>query len=97
MVSRDVKITMMFMLEGGSRHHLGVLFIISRNERRSYQINGVPNNVPGVSYRSGPKEWIDSRVFAEWLSEKSVMGLMQDGPQRILILKILPVITSLLR
>lgn len=83
-VSGDVGMTMMVMLGGGSRSHLEVPFMIFQNERSSYPIQGVPDNIPGVCYRSGPKGWMDSRVFTEWLSEKRVMKPLQDGRQRVL-------------
>lgn len=64
-VSGDVGMTMMIMLGGGSRARLEIPFMIFQNERCSYPIQGVPDNVTGVCYRSGPKGWMDSRVFAE--------------------------------
>ena len=29
----------------------------------------MPDDIPGVSYRTGPKGWMDKRVFVQWLSE----------------------------
>lgn len=62
--SGDVGMTMKMMLGGGSRKRLEIPFMIFKNERCSYPIQRVPNNVPGDLYRSGPKEWMESRVFA---------------------------------
>lgn len=83
-VSGDVGMTMMVMLGGGCHAYLGVAFMIFQNDRSSYPIQGVPDNVPGACYRSGPKGWMDSRVFTEWLSEKRVMSPLPDGRERVL-------------
>lgn len=83
-VSGDVGMTMMVLLGGGATAHLGLPFMIFQNKLGSYPIQGVPDNVPGVCYRSGKKGWMDSRVFAEWLGEKRVLSLLSDGSRRIL-------------
>lgn len=63
-VSRDVGLTMMVLLHGGTQAHLGVPFIIFQNDRSSYPIMGLQYNIPGVCYRSGPKGWMVGRAFA---------------------------------
>lgn len=83
-VSGDVGMTMMVLLGGGCKAHLGAPFIIFQNDRSSYPIQGVPDNIPGVCYRSGPKGWMDSRVFSEWLGEKRIMTPCPAGKERVL-------------
>lgn len=61
----DQGMTMMVMLGGGSKSSIGVPFMIFQNPNSSYPILGVADNIPGVVYRSGPRCWMDSRVFCE--------------------------------
>eukprot|EP00644_Phytophthora_capsici_P012335 jgi/Phyca11/121804/e_gw1.46.284.1 len=41
--------------------------IIFQNKNRSYPIRGLKDDVAGVTYRSGPKGWMDHKVFYSWL------------------------------
>eukprot|EP00644_Phytophthora_capsici_P005978 jgi/Phyca11/98043/e_gw1.2.1094.1 len=43
--------------------------MIFTNADRSYPIRGVKDNVEGVCYRTGPKGWMDKRLFREYLKE----------------------------
>lgn len=86
-VCGDVGMTMIFILEGGSRSNLGVPFINFQNDRSSYTIQGVPQNTHGVCYRSGPNICMDSHmacVLTEWLSKKRVMSRIPCDRQRIM-------------
>lgn len=50
---------MMMLLGGGAYKHLEAPFMIFKNSACSYLIQGLPENVPGVSYRSGKRDgWI---------------------------------------
>lgn len=46
--------TMMVMLGGGSKPRFEVPLIIFHNDICSHPIQGVPDSIPGVRYRSGP-------------------------------------------
>ena len=83
-VNGDMGMTMMVMLGGGSKPRFEIPLIIFQNDRCSHPIRGVPDTVPGVCYRSGPKGWMDTRVFEEWLSEKSIMAPLPGGKERVL-------------
>lgn len=83
-VSGDMGMTMMVMLGGGSKPRFEIPMIIFQNYRCSYPIQGIADNVPGVCYRSGPKGWMDTRVFEEWLSEKRIMSPLPAGKERVL-------------
>lgn len=82
--SGDLGMKKIFMLGGGSKAPLEILFIIFQNERSSYPIHGVQDNVTGVRYRSGPKGWMSTRIIVEWIPEKPVMSRLLGGFQRIL-------------
>lgn len=64
-LSGDEGMDMMVLLGGGSREVMGISMIVFKNEHRSYPIKGVSDDVPGVSYRSGPKAGMDIPEFAQ--------------------------------
>lgn len=43
--------------------------VLFKNEERSYPIRGVPDNVEGVTYRTSPKAWTDSKTFPLFFQE----------------------------
>lgn len=49
-VSGDVAMNMMVMLGGGSKAHMDIRTIFFQNDRCSYPIQGVPENVPGIAF-----------------------------------------------
>ena len=70
-VSGGEGMTMMVCISGGPSALIQAPMMIFTNKSRSYPImQQVPDNIPGVSYRSGPKGWNDKTVlFPQWLSE----------------------------
>lgn len=46
--------------------------LIIQNAKNSYPIRGVPDNIPGVCYRSSSKGWMDSENWKELLSEQRI-------------------------
>ena len=67
-VSGGDGMTMVVRLSGGKDAKIQPPFMVFKNANRSYPIRSVPDNVSGVSYRSGPKGWMDTKVMPEWLS-----------------------------
>lgn len=57
----------MYLEEGLERY--SIVFSYFQNASGNYPIRNCPDNVPGISYRSGPKGWMDQRVFNEMLQE----------------------------
>ena len=62
-VSGGVGMTMMVLVTGGSRSTIGAPMMIFQNQNRSYLIQGVPDDVVGACYRTGPKGWNDMQVI----------------------------------
>lgn len=62
-------ITMLVRITGGPSAEIRPPFSIFENSQRNYPIQGVADNVPGVSYRTQPKGWMDQRVFLELMDE----------------------------
>ena len=54
-VSGGIGMTMMVYITGGSRARIGAPMMIFQHLNRLYAINGLPDNAPGASYRSGSK------------------------------------------
>eukprot|EP00171_Calliarthron_tuberculosum_P021419 IDg21419t1 len=85
-VEREVAYHLGFLYESGALDEDCVFnadethFVVDLNDGRTLAMKGdtnvkfadvgVPDTVPGVCYRSGPKGWMDARVFGEWLNEK---------------------------
>lgn len=83
-VSGGEAITMMVRISGGPNATILPPMLVFKNASRSYPIRGVPDNVPGVTYRSSPKAWMDRKVWAEWFSEPRTFTPRVDGHTRLL-------------
>lgn len=69
-VSFEDPITMMVWLTGGKKNaSIQPPIIVFQNSSLFYPILGVPNNVPGVCYRSSPKGLMDGPKLIQCLSE----------------------------
>lgn len=51
--------TVLVRLSSGQAAKIKPPFLILTNKNWSYWIRGVPDNYPGVSYRTSPKSWMD--------------------------------------
>lgn len=78
--------TMMVRLTGGRDGRVANPFMIFKNQDRSYPIRGVADDVPGVSYRTGPKGWIDKQVMVQWLREKRHISALPNDSNRVIFM-----------
>ena len=78
--------TMVVRISGGVNALIEIPFIIFMNKDRNYPIRGVPDDIPGVPYRSGPKGWMNRTVFPQWLNKKRIIQPLPSGRQRLLYL-----------
>jgi hypothetical protein len=62
--------TMVVRIIGGRRARLAATFMIFENSSRTYPIRNVPDNIPGVSYYTSPKDWMDKYIFAEYFIDE---------------------------
>ena len=76
--------TMMMRISGGTKSYIENPFMLFKNKDCSYPVRGIPDDVPGVCYRTGPKGWIDSRVMVEWVCERRALSPLPNGRKRIL-------------
>lgn len=68
-VSGGDSMTMVVRISGGRRSLIEAPMLIFTNENRNYPIRGLEDNIVGVSYRSGPKGWMDQSIFPEYFLE----------------------------
>ena len=85
-VSGDDGMTMMVLIGGVISSSVLPPFMILKNEERSYPIRNVPDNSPGVSYRTQPKAWMDHVVFYHWLNEIRALPPVPPARKRVLFL-----------
>ena len=83
-VSGGEGITILVRLIGGRDARIEALFLIFKKTARSYPIRCVLDDFPGVSYRRGPKGWMDTAIFPSYFRERRVMRPLPNGRKQIL-------------
>eukprot|EP00171_Calliarthron_tuberculosum_P001361 IDg1361t1 len=83
-VSGSEGMIMMVRISGGRDAMIEAPFLIFQNANRSYPIQRVPDNVPSVSYRSGPKVWMDRVVLPQYFEEKKVIKRLPHARKRVM-------------
>jgi hypothetical protein len=68
-VSGGEAMTMVVRVTGGVRAKIMAPMIIFTNAGGAYPIRGVPNNVPGVTYRSSPRGWTSMDIFSQYFDD----------------------------
>lgn len=72
MVLGGVGITMVVKVTGGVHGKIGIPLLIFQNAASSYPIRGVPDNVPGVCYRTAKKGFMTSELVPHYYREDRV-------------------------
>lgn len=67
------EMTMLVCISGGANAIIEPPLMIFKNKTRNYPMRNVPENIPGVAYRTGPKGWMDFITMLEWLRESLVI------------------------
>lgn len=83
-VSGGEGFTMVVRISGGRDSRVEAPFLVFKNKDRNYPIRGLPDDVDGVSYRTGPKGWMDRIVMPQWLSESRVIRPLSNNRRRTL-------------
>ena len=78
--------TMVLRMTGGMYAKLHAPFLIFKNRNRSYPMKNLPDNIDGVTYRTGPSAWMDQFVFKEWLLEPRAISKDIMGRKRVLMM-----------
>jgi len=72
------KMTVCVRISGAPEYKIEPALIVFKNQKRSYPIRGVPDNIDGVAYRSQPKGWIDQNLFPEYFKETKIIEALPD-------------------
>jgi hypothetical protein len=68
-VSGGDSMTMVVRISGRHQSLIEVPMLIFTNGNSRYPIRGLDDNIPGVSYRTRPKGWMDQALFPEYFLE----------------------------
>ena len=83
-VSGGERITMLLRISGGRDYKIEPPFLIFINSDRQYPIRGIPDDVPGVAYRTGPKGWMETSIFLEYFRDWRVIKPLHNNRKRVL-------------
>jgi hypothetical protein len=61
--------TMVVRVSRGRRFMIEAPMLIFTNAHRSYPIRGLDDTILGVTYKTGPKRWMDQSIFPEYFNE----------------------------
>jgi hypothetical protein len=68
-VSGGDSMTMVVRISGRRRSMIEAPMLIFTNAHRSYPIRGLEDTIPSVTYRTGPKGWMDQAIFPDYFNE----------------------------
>ena len=83
-VSGGESMTMVLCISGGRRATIEAPMLIFSNENRSYPIQGLIDDISRVSYRTGPKGWMDQTIFLEYFLEPRAYQVNLHYRQKII-------------
>ena len=75
--------TLVVRISWGHHSTIEAPMIIFTNKNRSYPIRGSIENVLGVTYRYGPKGWIDKYILPEFFLDPRAYQSDPHGQQKI--------------
>lgn len=64
-VGGGLGISMVVRISGGRDTGIELPFVVFKNDRLSYPVRGVLDDIPGASYRSRLKGWMDTTVMPQ--------------------------------
>lgn len=68
-VSRGEEFTVVVLLSGSLDARIDSSFTFLYKKDRNYPIRNIPDNLDGVSYRTGPKACMETTLMIQWLSD----------------------------
>ena len=84
-VSGGEGMTMMVGITGGPNPVIAPPFMILKNKDRSYPLRTCQDNIPGVSYRTSPKAFIDRYTFVQYLKERRAQVRIGNSEGNLII------------
>lgn len=76
----------MDFIAGGTNARPETPMFLFKNADKNYPIRGRPDNIPGVTYRTGPEAWMDRGVVLEWVQENRVLTSLSNEKKQTLYL-----------
>lgn len=67
--------TMLVCISGETNAQIEAPLLKFKNKERNYQIQSVPDNIPGVAFQTGPKRWRDSKNVLAWLKKPHIINV----------------------
>ena len=64
--SGRVCFTVCFRVSGHGEGRIEKLLVIFQNPSSSYQVNGIPDDIEGITSRSSPKVYINIQLFCDY-------------------------------
>ena len=78
--------TVVPIVRGGANSRIESIMVVFKNAQSNHPIQGVPDELENVAYRSGPKGWMDRRVFNECFQEDRFIQADVDGESQIVFI-----------
>lgn len=80
----DKGMKVLIMLGRGRDCTMGFAFTVFKNSNCSFLIQGLEDNILGVSKRFGSKGWMNSALFTDWLNEDGILKPLACGSISVL-------------
>lgn len=77
--------TIVVEISGGQIAYVKTIPFIFKNANCSYPIRELHDSLPGLCYRTGPKGWIDRRVFHNWVQKPRDLSKIPNNRRRVLL------------
>ena len=74
--------TVCFRVSGANVGKIEKLLLVFQNPNFNYITVGVPDDIPGVTYRTSPKGWVSQSLFAQYLSDTRIIETLSEGKVR---------------
>ncbi|OWZ17042.1 hypothetical protein PHMEG_0009076 [Phytophthora megakarya] len=65
---------MCVMTKGGTDAKLMCPILIFKNAKSNYPVQGLPDSVKDVCYRTSPSAFFKNRIMVEWLRKNALLG-----------------------
>lgn len=85
-VSGGEGMTLVVRITGGAEARVHAAMMIFQNKDGNYPIRGLIDDVPGTCYRTGPRGWMDKRIFAEYMGETKANPPDRFGRQKVIFM-----------
>lgn len=76
------KFTVCVRVSGGTQCKIECTMLVFRNGHRNYSTAGLPDDIPGICYRTQPKGWMDQKLFPAYFSEPRTIASIPEERTR---------------